>query len=135
MRFHKSRYLFQKKFVKHSNFISLQGRIEIKIDDDILLGMDMNYLARQVEYQIEAVEDAALAAALMNTIMNLLNTLKNSFKNMELYKGSDDSLFTSDPIQNFYNSRFAEPDVSFEYFRYSNGKTLKYVICKHSLRV
>ena len=81
----------------------------------------MNYLASFVEESLvgtdESDEAAAQAAALMNTIMKLLNTLKNSFKNMNLYKGSDELYTTTTTI-------FAEPDVSFEYFRYSNGKTL-----------
>ena len=82
----------------------------------------MYYLASLVEQSLvaddETDETAAQVAVLMNTIMKLLGTLKNSFKNMKLYKGSDEL------YNNFYNTLSVEPDVSFEYFRYNNGKTL-----------
>ena len=86
----------------------------------------MNELASLAEQSLEADdeidESAAQVAALMNTIMKLLGTLKNSFKNMKLYKGSDELITNSNAI---YNSiQFVEPDVTFEYFRYNNGKTL-----------
>merc|ERR1711862_653637 len=68
-------------------FSHIKGRIEIKVDDTIILGVDMNYIIGLAQESIGTLnpEDAA---TLMDILMKLLNTLKNSFKYMSLYKGT-----------------------------------------------
>ena len=87
----------------------------IKVDDIIILGVDMIDIATFAQEQIDDM-DASTAATLMDILLKLFNTLKNSFKDISLYRGTTE--FESQ------TTNYKEPDVSFEYFRYTNGKTL-----------
>ena len=95
------------------DFTLFQGRIEIKIDVDVVFGVDMYYIA-------ELVNDLNLTAEnaepLMKIILKLLDFLKTNFKTMSLYKGSDELVIPAE-------GSFAQPDVNYEYLRYDNGKT------------
>ena len=93
----------------------MQGRIVIKVDDIILLEVDMYSIATLAQETIDDL-DAENAATLMDILLKLFNTLKNSFKDISLYRGTTE--FESQ------TTNYKEPDVSFEFFRYTNGKTL-----------
>ena len=97
------------------DFTLFQGRIEIKIDVDVVFGVDMYYIA-------ELVNDLNLTAEnaepLMKIILKLLDFLKTNFKTMSLYKGSDELV-----IPELEGSFFVQPDVNYEYLRYDNGRT------------
>ena len=58
---------------------------------------------------------------IMEIILNLLD--KKTFKNMSLYKGTDDYTIIETTIEGKATEYiFAQPDVSYEYFRFDNGK-------------
>ena len=97
------------------DFTLFQGRIEIKIDDNVVFGLDMYYIAELAE-QYKGNLTAENAEALMKFILKLLDFLKTNFKTMSLYKGSDELVIPAE-------GSFAQPDVNYEYLRYDNGKT------------
>ena len=96
------------------DFTLFQGRIEIKIDDNVVFGLDMYYIAELAE-QYKGNLTAENAEALMKIILKLLDFLKTNFKTMSLYKGSDELVIPE--------GSFAQPDVNYEYLRYDNGRT------------
>ena len=57
---------------------------------------------------------------IMEIILNLLD--KKTFKNMSLYKGTDHYTITETILEQVNEYIFAQPDVSYEYFRFDNGK-------------
>ena len=76
----------------------------------------MNYIIGLAQESIDAL-NAEEAATLMDILMKLLDPKNSSFKNISLYRGTD--AFESQ----FSMTNYKEPDVSFEYFQYENGKT------------
>ena len=90
--------------------------MEIKVNDTILLGVDMNSIDALFQESLENLT-AEDAAALMDILIKLFKTLVNPFKNVSLYRGMDG--FES-PNINYVH--YTEPDVSYAYLRYENGK-------------
>ena len=69
---------------------------------------------------------------IMEIILNLLD--KKTFKNMSLYKGTDDYTIIETAIEGkVYEYIFAQPDVSYEYFRFDNGKAKLVCTCNRYL--
>ena len=94
----------------------MQGRMEIKVDEILILGVDIYSIATLFQEITDNV-DAEDAETLKYILMKFLDTIKkSSFKNVSLYRGTD--AFESQ------NTNYMEPDVSFEYFQYENGKSL-----------
>ena len=93
--------------------------MEIKVNDTILLGVDMNSIDALFQESLNSLP-AEEAAALMDILMKLLKTLVTPFKNVSLFRGMDG--FESPNIDSIH---YPEPDVSFQYLRYENGKNKK----------
>ena len=93
--------------------------MEIKVNDTILLGVDMNSIDALFQESLNSLP-AEEAAALMDILMKLLKTLVTPFKNVSLFRGMDG--FASPNINYIH---YTEPDVSFQYLRYENGKQRK----------
>lgn len=93
--------------------------MEIKVNDTILLGVDMNSIDALFQESLNSLP-AEEAAALMDILMKLLKTLVTPFKNVSLFRGMDG--FESPNINYIH---YTEPDVSFQYLRYENGKNKK----------
>ncbi len=109
-------FVFFRKMYLNSIFNLLQGRMEIKVDDILILGVDIYSIATLFQEITDNV-DAEDAETLKYILMKFLDTIKkSSFKNVSLYRGTD--AFESQ------NTNYMEPDVSFEYFQYENGKSL-----------